>query len=209
MRRISILAWMAVLILAVGYWYISQNKPDREEKNKRYMVQSTTQSIPIGGAFTLVDTQGHAVTEQSLLGHYTLLFFGFTYCPDICPTTLALVANAYDALSPAQQEKLEVTMVSVDPKRDTLEHLQNYVTAFNPNFNGWTGTKAQIDAITKAYLVYYTIMPPKDINQPNDYLVNHSGYLYLMGPDGEYIKHFPHEIGADELATQLKQLMQD
>lgn len=200
---------MAVLILALGYWYIRQKPTDSVVSNTYYPAQETTQSVPIGGPFNLVNTQGDVVSEQDLLGHYTMLFFGFTYCPDICPTTLALAANAYDALPAKKQNKLNVTMVSVDPKRDTLEHLYNYVTAYHPDFSGWTGSKEQIDDMVKAYLVYYTIMPPADATQPNDYLVNHSGYLYLMGPDGSYIKHFPHEISADELATQLQQLIQD
>ncbi len=172
----------------------------------------------IGGAFSLTDDQGLPVTEKTLVGDkYHLIFFGFTNCPDVCPGMLSTVAGIYEKLTPEQQARVQMVFVSVDPDRDTKEKLHEYVTAFNPTFVGWTGTKAQIDGMTRNYLAYYAIR--KDGKDPTvtvsstgagmgggDYMVDHSAILYLMGPDGAYVTHFRNSDSATSILERLQEV---
>lgn len=156
----------------------------------------------IGGSFEAMDHTGEPITDKDLLGKYALIYFGFTYCPDICPTTLLIVANVLDGLNEARASQLTPVFVSVDPARDTVEVMANYVSNFHPKLIGITGTKEQIDRIAKAYKVYYQVVENED--SALGYQVDHSGFLYLMGPDGKYITHFPHNVSEQDLATALR-----
>ena len=154
---------------------------------------------PVGGAFTLTGDKGEIVTEKSLLGRYTLIFFGYTHCPDACPTMLSTLAEVSDRLTPGKRVKLHVVFVSIDPDRDTPKALGEYVRSFNTAFSGWTGTKAQLDDMTKKYLAYYGITKDAEGNPQ----ISHSDLLYLMGPDGRYMAHFRHADSAASIAAKL------
>lgn len=156
----------------------------------------------IGGPFEAVSHTGEPITQDALKGHYSLVYFGFTHCPDICPTTLLIVANALQTLNPQRAQQVLPVFVSVDPKRDTVEVLSNYVSGFHPRMIGITGTPEQMDRIAKAYKVYYSIVEDPDSSM--GYQVDHSGFLYLMGPDGRYITHFPHNVSEQSLAEALR-----
>lgn len=165
---------------------------------------STTNSADIGGPFSLVDQDGKPVSEADYKGRYLLVYFGFTYCPDICPTSLARNVQALDLLGPAGEKVLPV-MVSVDPERDTPAHLKEYVRLFSPRMVGLTGTPEQIAAAAKAYRVYYAKVPdPKD---PDHYTMDHTSITYLMGPDGRFVQHFRHDLAPDEMAAQLRAIL--
>jgi protein SCO1/2 len=158
----------------------------------------------IGGPFVMTDHHGNRFTERDLAGKYALVFFGFTHCPDICPTTLLTIAEVMDQLGDDAKKVLPV-FVSVDPKRDTVGHLSNYVQNFHPSVIGLTGTEEQVKQIADTYKVYYAIRETED--SAMGYQVDHSGYLYFMGPNGEYIAHFPHNVTAQVLREAiLKQL---
>lgn len=173
----------------------------------------------VGGTFSLTDDQGRPVTETSLVGSgYHLIFFGFTNCPDVCPGMLSTVAGIYEKLTPDQQAKVQMVFVSVDPDRDTKEKLHEYVTAFNPSFVGWTGTKAQIDEMTRNYLAYYAIRkegkdPTVTVSSTEtgaargEYMVDHSAILYLMGPDGKYVTHFRSSDSATSIQERLGEIL--
>lgn len=158
----------------------------------------------IGGPFELVDHNGKTFTHEDLKGHYSLLFFGFTFCPDVCPTGLTKLADVYDRLPKELRNNLAVIFVSVDPERDTPEVLKGYVAAFHPDFTGATGTPEQIKDMAKKYLVYYAKRPAAEGKPADQYLVDHSAYTYLMGPGGSYIKHFRHGDTAEEVVAGLK-----
>lgn len=159
----------------------------------------------IGGEFDLVDGSGKPFTQKNLIGKMNLLFFGFTFCPDICPQGLSTMGLVYNDLPEDMHSNVQVIFVSVDPERDTPQVIKPYVEAFNENFIGLTGTKEQVKKAADAYLVYYA----KDENATgDDYLVSHSGYIYLMGPDGKYIKHFSHKSDVQEISSTLKTLLQ-
>lgn len=161
----------------------------------------------IGGPFTLTNDAGQTVTEASLVGSkYHLIFFGFSHCPDICPGMLQLMAGVEEKLPTATREKLQFVFVSVDPDRDSLAKLGDYVRGFSPSFVGWTGPKDQIDSMVKNYLAYYAKRP--DAQAPNGYSVDHSGFAYLMGPDGRYIAHFRSSDSAASLQAGLEKAIQ-
>lgn len=159
----------------------------------------------VGGPFTLVDHTGKTVTDADFQGRYKLIFFGYTFCPDVCPTTLGTVAAALDQLAPEQRARLAPLFVSVDPERDTPEVLREYVAAFHPAIIGLTGTPEQVTAAMKAYKVYAAKAASAD---PGSYTVDHSAITYLMAPDGTFLAHFPHGTGADEMAALLKKTIQ-
>jgi cytochrome oxidase Cu insertion factor (SCO1/SenC/PrrC family) len=154
----------------------------------------------IGGAFTMVNQKGETVTEKSFQGRYMLVFFGFTFCPDICPTTLQVVGSALDQLGP-KGEKITPVLISVDPARDTPEALKNYVENFHPRLVGLTGSPEQLAATAKVFKVFYQKV--ENPTRPKDYLMDHSSIIYLMGPDGKFVKHFTYTTDAKKLAEGM------
>ncbi|MEL6288515.1 MAG: SCO family protein [Pseudomonadota bacterium] len=155
----------------------------------------------IGGQFTMVRDDGATVTQADFKGKPLLIFFGFTFCPDVCPATLQVTSEALELLGP-QADDLNAVFVSVDPERDTPEALTSYLADFDERITGLTGTKEQVAEIAKAWRVYYARVA--DPNSAGGYTMDHSAYLYLMGPDGRYIRHFRPAVRADELAAGIK-----
>jgi len=154
----------------------------------------------IGGPFTLVDQTGRRVTEKDFEGQFMIAYFGYTFCPDFCPLGLSTITEALDLLEEEQVEQITPVFFSVDPKRDTVATLADYVTHFHPRLLGLTGTEDEVDAAAKAYRVYYNI-PDQD---GDDYGVDHSTFTYLMAPDGSYRAHFSHGTTPEEIAERLK-----
>jgi protein SCO1/2 len=158
----------------------------------------------IGGPFALTDHTGKRVTEQDFRGRTMLVFFGFTFCPDVCPSGLQVMSAALDKLG-AKADRVVPLFISVDPERDTPEQLALYVQSFHPRLVGLTGTPAEVEAVTKAYRVYV-----RKVNDPKStagYTIDHSAILYVMGPDGAYRAHFTHSTNADALAAGLAKLL--
>jgi len=153
----------------------------------------------IGGPFSLTDHNGRRVTEKDFLGKYMLVFFGYTYCPDLCPTELQVMSEAVESLG-AKGEAIQPVFISFDPKRDTPESLKAYVENFSPRLVGLTGTEQEIAQAARAYRVYYKKI---DNGGASDYLMDHSTIVYLMGPDGKFIKHFTYSTDAKVLAEAL------
>lgn len=158
----------------------------------------------IGGAFTLTDSTGKRVTEQSFRGKYMLLFFGYTSCPDICPAGLQLMAGALEKLG-SKAEHITPVFISVDPERDTPEKLAGYVKNFDPCLVGLTGTPEEIAAVAKAYKVYYAKTPSKE--HPDDYTMDHTSIIYVMDPNGEFVTHFTPATSVDEMAAKLGKIL--
>ena len=163
----------------------------------------------IGGPFELVDSSGKTVTDKDFRGKYLLVFFGYTNCPDVCPTTLNDVALAMDALGDLA-DKVQPLFISVDPERDTPESMGGYVAQFHPSIIGLTGSPAQIAAAAKAYRVYYKKSVPEDEAGKKDpfYLMDHSAFTYLMSPDGSFLKHFSYGTKPDAMAEAIRQIVQ-
>lgn len=168
---------------------------------------STSGKAAIGGPFTLVDQDGQTVTDQTFLGSYMLIYFGYTYCPDVCPTSLARNRQAMDILGD-KADAIVPMLISIDPERDTPELLKSYVPYFHPRMVGLTGSPEQVADVAQAYKVYYA-RATEDGKEADDenYLVDHSSFSYLMGPDGEFIQHFSHSMDAEAVAAKLAELL--
>lgn len=154
----------------------------------------------VGGDFTLVDGTGKTLTNKDFRGKYLLVYFGFTHCPDICPTSLLLIQNAINHLGD-KAKKLQPVFITLDPERDTPAVVGPYVQHFGPGLIGLTGSAAQIKQAADAYKVYYRKV--EDTGSAMGYVIDHSGFIYLMGPDGKYITHFPHTIAEQSLTDGL------
>lgn len=160
----------------------------------------------IGGNFRLTDQHGNRVSNTDLHGRYALIYFGYTFCPDICPMTLANMMAAIEALPEDPAEQVVPVFITVDPARDTVEQLAEYAPLFGDRLVALTGTDAEIKAAARAYKVYFS--KASDAAAGGDYAVDHSGFVYLMGPDGGYRSHFSHETPPDEMARRLRQAIE-
>jgi len=157
----------------------------------------------VGGPLKLISNTGETVTEKTFSGKYALLFFGYSFCPDVCPTGLQNIAVALDKLGDKGTGVVPV-FISVDPDRDTPAQLAEYVKLFHPAMVGLTGTESQINAVTKRFRVYYALR--KDLD-PKNYLVDHSAFLYLMDPNWKLRAVFSHSATPDEIANALGKLL--
>ena len=159
--------------------------------------------VGINSRFSLVDESGHAVSDTDFRGRFLLVFFGYTHCPDVCPTELQTMADAVQRLGPAGAS-VQPIFITVDPERDTSAILHDYVTLFPPRLIGLTGSPEQIAAAARSYRVFYRRAPSAD----GDYSMDHSGLIYLIGPDGRFLLSFAPGTSADSIATTLRRRLQ-
>ena len=152
----------------------------------------------VGGPFTLVDQNGRTVTERDFSGAPHLVFFGFTHCPDVCPTTLQQVSDVLAALGP-KAERMRVAFVTVDPERDDPASLKTYLSSFDPRITGLTGSPEQIVATEKAYRAYARKVPGKD----GDYTMEHTAIVYVMDAQNRFLGALDLSRPAEETAAQL------
>jgi cytochrome oxidase Cu insertion factor (SCO1/SenC/PrrC family) len=156
---------------------------------------------PIGGPFTLVDHTGKTRTEVDFHGKFLLVYFGFTFCPDICPTDLQAISSAIEQLGP-EGNAVQPLFITVDPERDTPTHLAQYVPMFHPRLIGLTGDGRQIRAAADAYKVYF-----EKISVGADATIDHSSFIYLMDPNGKYLGFFPPSTSAEQFVQIIRQKM--
>jgi cytochrome oxidase Cu insertion factor (SCO1/SenC/PrrC family) len=154
----------------------------------------------IGGPFVLTDQTGKRVTEQDFRGKLMLIYFGFVFCPDACPTSLQNMADAVDLLGAAGDDVVPV-FITVDPERDTQDVLRDYAEAFHPRLKALRGTPEQTAEVAKAYRVYFKKAAE---TAPGEYLVDHSSIIFLMGRDGRYLMHFTHMTLPEPMAAEIK-----
>jgi protein SCO1 len=169
---------------------------------------SVTTSGPaaIGGPFTLVSMNGQDVSNQTYRGKWVLIYFGYTFCPDACPTALSNISVALEKLG-SDASKLQPLFVTVDPQRDTREVLSDYLKSFDPRIIGLTGTKDQIDTLIREFRLY--VKQEKSDGDGDSYLVSHSSYIYLMNPQGKFVNVIQGVAGGDGIAVWLRKQMAD
>lgn len=167
-------------------------------------VETVTGKALVGGPFSLIDHTGRRVSEKDFAGRYMLVYFGFTYCPDICPTELQIIGAALSQLGVKAQEVVPV-FITVDPERDTIEQMASYISNFHPSLVGLTGTAQEIAAVARAYRVYYA--KSKDENSSSDYTMDHTSIIYLMDKEGAYLTHFAHGTLPEKLAQKLSDVL--
>lgn len=156
--------------------------------------------VTLGGPFSLTDHTGRAVTERDFEGRWLLVYFGFTYCPDVCPTELGIIAAALDALGPAGEEVTPI-LITIDPERDTPAQLAEYVTAFHPRMLGLTGTAQQVADVARRYRVFYARAQRPDMTE---YTMDHSSFVYLVGPDARVRTLFRAETPPETIAAAVR-----
>ena len=199
--RLAIWAGAAALLLSAGGALTL----------RAYMAPQAPQAISVGEAdirseFSLTDHTGRAVTEADFAGRWQLVFFGFTHCPDICPTTLAYMASVLDLLGP-QADRVAPLFITVDPGRDTVPVMAEYVSAFHPRLVGLTGTEDQVAEAAQAFRTWYERV--EEGTAPDGYLMAHAGHIYLMDPDGRFEavvqeRDQPPEAVAEEILMQIE-----
>jgi len=165
-------------------------------------LRAVTAPAAIGGPFQLTDQAGQAVTEQSLKGKPTLIFFGFTHCPDVCPTSLFEISEVLKAMG-TDADKVNAWFVSVDPERDTSAAMKDYLSSFDPHLKGLTGEPAAVAKVISAYRVYARKVPLKD----GDYTMDHTALIYLMDRDGHFVAPFNLKRSPEEAAKDLKRYL--
>ncbi|MBI4183213.1 MAG: SCO family protein [Proteobacteria bacterium] len=196
------LAGLAAVAVVAGALYVL--KP-ADRPRASFPEVTVAPGLQIGGPFTLTDHRGRRVTERDFLGRFMLIYFGYTYCPDVCPMELTTMIEAIDRLGVAGSRVVPI-LITVDPARDTPAALADYVTLFDSRLVGLTGSEADIAAAAKAYRVVYAKAKGEG---GADYLMDHSAFLYLMGPDGRFRAMFRHGAKPEELAAAIAQNLGD
>lgn len=165
----------------------------------------TEGTAAIGGPFTLVDGNGTKITDKSFAGRHLLISFGFTSCPDVCPTVLITIGQALDELG-NDAAAVQALFITVDPQRDTPDVVADYVKNFHPALIGLSGSADQVAAAAAAYRIYYAQVPNPDAAEGDalDYSIDHSAFLYLMSPDGAYLTHFSHRSTVEEIVDVIR-----
>lgn len=158
----------------------------------------------IGGPFTLTSQNGERVSDGQFRGRFMLVYFGYTHCPDVCPMGLETITQALSELPPEAAARIQPLFITLDPERDTAPVLKDYITSFDPRLIALTGSPAEIEAVTRAYKVYSR---KADAQAGGEYLMDHSTFTYVMGPDGGYASHFSHGTTPEEMARRLATLV--
>jgi len=158
----------------------------------------------LGASFSLTDHNGRQVTDETFRGQYMLIYFGYTFCPDVCPTDLAVMASALDLLGPLADD-IQPLFITVDPKRDTVEQLAGYVGLFHPRLIGLTGDEEEIAKLADSYRVEFFAYDSKD---SENYVVAHTARIFLMGRDGHYLLLFPHAEDPAKMARAIRKTIE-
>jgi cytochrome oxidase Cu insertion factor (SCO1/SenC/PrrC family) len=177
--------------------------PDARQRLLPSSAQTVSGKALVGGPFSLTDSSGKHVTDKDFRGRDMLVFFGFTSCPDICPASLQLMSTVLDKLGP-KADRITPIFITIDPERDTAPKLDQYVKHFSSRIVGLTGTPEEIAAAAKAYRVYYNKVPNK---VPGDYTMDHTGIIYLMDANGDYVTHFTPATPVDDMTAKLAKLL--
>ena len=192
--RRGLLVFLLGLILVAGafaidYWWLEGGSSE-----------VSLAGVSIGGPFVLVDQNGVLRHDSDFRGKLMLVYFGYTYCPDACPAALSTISAAMDKLG-AAGDGVQPIFITIDPERDSVQQMKLYASNFAPRLEALTGSAEQVAAAARGYRVYYA---KEKGSTPDDYVMDHSGFIYLMGRDGRYLGHFGPDITADQMAAAIK-----
>ena len=193
-NRQALLVYLLLVAAMAGgvLWYESEQVPGLGRV-------VTTGQADVGGPFQLTDQHGKRIGDTDFRGRYMLIYFGYSFCPDVCPTTLAVIAQALDRLGQRSHQVVPI-FITIDPERDTPKVLNDYMKAFGPSFVGLTGSATEIKDVEKRYRVYAVKKPLPG----GSYGMDHSSVIYLMGPDGKMVSFYDEAVSPDELAKDLR-----
>ncbi len=196
LRIVRYVAWVAVAIVAAATGYAAWQWQGGAAPERLV-------AASIGGPFALTDQKGATVTEAALKGHPSAMFFGYTFCPDVCPTTLFEMTAWLDTLGP-DADRLKVYFVTVDPERDTREQMASYLSAFDPRITGLTGSPAAVEQMTKAYRIYSRKVPLDS----GSYIMDHTASIYLLDANGVFSGTIDYKESPDTAVAKLKRLVE-
>ncbi|CAD2220283.1 cytochrome c oxidase assembly factor [Angomonas deanei] len=198
------------IMCGVTLWYGSKSAKKRyfgDEGSARVSVESRGKPA-LGGPFVLVNTDGEPVSQAEFLGSWAFFYFGFVHCPEICPVELNRMTHVVNAIQKKRpHEKISPLFVSCDPRRDSLEAIEEYLSVFHPDFVGLVGTPKQVEDACKSYRIYYSI-PSDDVVDTNDYLIDHSIAIFLFDPQGRFVDFFGNRYDEQEIAQKVEYYMQ-
>ena len=189
---------IALLALVLGYLVAALTRPTTPSNQP-------AQTLSLEGGFNLIDETGQPVSQDSYTGKFRLVYFGFTFCPDVCPMQLEVVSRALD-IAKISPDWLTTLFITLDPERDTPEDMVIYTDNFHKNIIGLTGSLDQIQQAAKAYKVYFQKV--SDPETTGGYTVDHSSIVFLMGPDNNYRQHFTHRDSAEDIAEKITTIIQ-
>jgi cytochrome oxidase Cu insertion factor (SCO1/SenC/PrrC family) len=189
---IAILGAIFIGAISTGVWIVTQSRQAGDEG-----------STLVGGPFQLTDHTGLNVTEADYADSYKIVYFGYTFCPDICPTGLSVITESLDLLGP-KAASVKPLFITVDPERDTVSVMAEYQQHFHDSFSNLTGTPEQIAAVARAYRAFYQ---KAEDPEASDYLMDHSAVTYLMAPGGGFLAHFGPDTTPEQLAEALRNVL--
>ena len=207
-KRAILLLVIVAVAAGLGLWVSQQHFADTSPATASAPAVTSFTRLPEPRtlpAFSLQQSDGTPLTNDELKGHWTVVFLGFTHCPDICPTTLVDMAETLKLLGEDAQ-RVQAIFISVDPERDTPQQLATYTDFFDKRIIGLTGSPALIQAAARNFKVRYEKVS-KENQDPRNYAVDHSAGLYLLGPEGAFIKKFAYATPADSMASEIRQLL--
>lgn len=189
---IAVLGAIFIGAIGTGIWIVTQSRQSGDEG-----------SSLVGGPFQLTDHTGAKVTDTDFADAHKIVYFGYTFCPDVCPTGLTVITEALDLLGP-KAKNVKPLFITVDPERDTVPVLADYQQHFHPSFSNLTGTPEQIADVARAYRVFYQ---KAEVDGSSDYLMDHSAVTYLMAPGGGFLAHFGPDTTPEQLAEAIRGLL--
>src|ERR1700761_7571951 len=206
MRRVRATAWLAIAALfAFGIFTntaCAEDTPPDQAAAAQMMDDLMFGRGTVGGPFTLIDQNGRRRSDRDFRGKLMIVYFGYTFCPDICPADLMAITQALDALGPLA-DGVQPIFITIDPERDD-KVLADYLKAFHKSFVGLTGTPEEIRKVANAYKAFYAKLPPA---RDGEYAIDHTGVIYLMGRDGEYLGFMPPQTGPEKVTEILRKYL--
>ena len=196
-RKELMIILLAVVVMGAAVWVMT------EQFMPGAKVTRSAGKAAVGGPFTLTNHLGERVTEKTFAGKYMLVYFGYTFCPDVCPTELQIIAEAMEMLGD-EAKKVTPVFITVDPARDNVEVMKDYVAVFDKRLVGLTGTPEEVKKAAKAYKVFYQNAKGDD---PENYLVDHSSITFLMDRKGQYAAHFAYNSKPEKMADRIRKIL--
>ena len=196
-RKLAILVGLCLVAVAGVAGWLLWPVAARDGGGLRQGLVST---VSVGGPFTLTNTAGETVTEADFAGRHMLIYFGYTFCPDVCPTELGNITVALNMLDPAVADQVTPVFITIDPERDTPDILAEYVPLFHEDLIGLTGSREQIDRVAQQYRIFFRKVEDPDYTY---YLMDHSSFVYLMDETGELVSMFAYGTEPESLAETI------
>jgi protein SCO1/2 len=199
-RLLLPLSFAGGIVVAAGGWLALAEREPPQRSSSELMDVVMWNREPVGGPFALIDHDGRPRSDADFRGKLMLIYFGFTFCSDVCPVDLQAIAGAIDRLGPAG-DAVQPLFITVDPEIDTPAQLKSHVGLFHPRMIGLTGTPKQIRKVAGDYKVYYARSEPAKRTDPR---IDHTGFTFLVGRDGKYLGFFPPGTPADRMAATIR-----